>query len=183
MRLQLPRGLDLASGALIASGVVLVAAAIVAAVVYVTPPSSIAASAPEPGLVAPEDPGRPSETLAADRVAAVLFVDAANGAGGAAHPGDRVDVLGYFSRKVTGDQSVTRVLLQDVPVLASSRSGASVALTLAVPHESAVLLQEAQAIGARPLVTLRAAQSTLDASAPDLSFSDADLANRVAGAR
>jgi Flp pilus assembly protein CpaB len=113
-------------------------------------------------------------------VAAVLSVDIGSGAGGAARTGDHVDVLGYFSHQVSGAQAVTRVLVTDVPVLTVDRSGASVALTLAVPQETALLLQEAQALGARPFVTLRGVEQTAELPS---SFSDSDLANRITGAR
>ena len=113
----------------------------------------------------------------------MLFVDASTGAGSATRSGDRVDVLGYFSRQVIGSESETRLLLPDVPVLTVDRSGPGVALTLAVPHDGALLLQEALAIGARPFVTLRSAQVLPDAVGVPRSFSDTDLADRLAGLR
>jgi Flp pilus assembly protein CpaB len=181
MRLQFARGLDLGATALIAGGVVLVAAAGMAVVVYIASTVSPAPVAPAPIPAAVNAPGRVAETLPSDKVATVLLVDAGSGAGAAARAGDRVDILGYFSRKTTGDQSVTRLLLQDVSVLSATRNGASVALTLAVAHDAALLLQEAQAIGGRPLVTLRAAQATADAPELAAHFSDTDLADRLAG--
>jgi Flp pilus assembly protein CpaB len=146
-------------------------------VAVVLPGVDAVLTSPTPGVVA----NRPSVALSAERVASVLVVDAATGAASAARAGDHVDVLGYFSRQSIGPESVTRVLLQDVPVLTVDRSGASVALTLEVPHDGALLLQEAQAIGARPFVALRSAQSVSDAQAAPGSFSDTDLARRLAG--
>jgi hypothetical protein len=181
MRLRLAGGLDLATGALILGGAGLVAASIVAAVVLLAAPPM---AAPPDGAPAPTPratSGRPSQTLPADRVAAVLYVDAETGAGAAARSGDHVDILGYFSRQVTGDQSVTRTLLLDVPVLAADRAGGSVALTLAVPQDQALLLQEAQVLGAHPFVTLRPMGSTT--TSPRATFTDADVAARLAGAR
>jgi Flp pilus assembly protein CpaB len=181
MRLHFARGVDLGGSALIAGGVVLVSAAVAAVVMYV------GSTAPAPPADAPTTtapiaaPGRAAEAWPSDRVATVRLVDAAAGAGAATRAGDRVDVLGYFSRKTTGDEAVTRLLLQDVPVLAAARTAGGVALTLAVAHRSALLLQEVQAMGGRPLVTLRAAQSTPDTPATALHFSDADLADRLAG--
>jgi hypothetical protein len=93
-----------------------------------------------------------------------------------------VDLLGYFSRQVSGSENVTRLLLQDVPVLTIDRSGATVALTLAVSQDAALLLQEAQALGVRPFITLRAA-NTGSALAPVASLTDADLIGRLVGAR
>jgi Flp pilus assembly protein CpaB len=185
MRLRLAGGLDLATGALIAGGSVLVAASVVAAVVLLTPPPREPASSPEstPTASARATPSRPSLALPPDKVAAVLHVDAAAGAGGAAQPGDHVDVLGYFSRQVSGADNVTRLLLQDVGVLTVDRSGPGVALTLAVSQDAAILLQEAQALGAHPFVTLRAVDSTTGAATALTTFSDADLAARLAGAR
>ena len=92
-------------------------------------------------------------------------------------------MLGYFSRQVIGSESETRLLLPDVPVLAVDHSGPGVALTLAVPHDGALLLQEALAIGARPFVTLRSAHVLPDAVGVPRSFSDSDLAARLAGLR
>jgi hypothetical protein len=63
--------------------------------------------------------------------------------------------------------------------LAVDRAGANVSLTLAVPQQSALLLQEAQALGVRPFVTLRPVRATSEMPA---SFSDSDLAGRLAGA-
>jgi len=118
--------------------------------------------------------------LPPDRLAAVLNADAAAGAGSAARSGDHVDVLAYFSRQVTGADAVTRVLVKDVAVLNVDRVGANVALTLAVPQESALLLQQAQALGARPFVALRGVDEGVDLPP---SFADTDLAHRFTGAR
>jgi len=107
------------------------------------------------------------------------MVDVGAGAGGTARTGDHVDVLGYFPRQVTGAEAVTRVLVQDVSVLGVERAGANVVLTLAVPQQTALLLQEAQALGAHPFVTLRPLQATAETPA---IFSDGDLASRISGA-
>ena len=179
-------GLDLATGGLILGGVALIAASLVAVSALRPPAPDVLPSAAEPGLAPPQAPTlgtRPSVALSTDQVATVLFVDAAAGAGSAARPGDRVDVLGYFSRQVIGVESITRVLLQDIPVLTVDRSGSGVALTLAVTHDGALLLQEAQAIGAHPFVTLRSVQVVPQAEGMPPSFSDTDLAARLAGVR
>jgi hypothetical protein len=182
MRLKLPRGLDPASGGLIVGGASLVASSFVAAVVFLTPAPGSEPATPAPTPIVAEVPaGRPSVALPADRVGTVLFVGAASGAGAATRAGDHVDVLGYFSQKVTGTQNVTRRLLQDVPVLSAARSGATIALTLAVPQDGALLLQEAQAIGARPMITLRSAHSMAGDDNVAPSFSDTELADRLSG--
>jgi Flp pilus assembly protein CpaB len=183
MRLRPTGGLDLATGALIVGGAVLIAASLVAAVVFLTPPAVEAPSVSAPPVATQVAlASRPSVVLPADRVAAVLYVDAGAGAGSAARSGDRVDVLGYFSRQVTGSENVTRLLLQDVSVLTIDRSGANVALTLAVSQDAALLLQEAQALGVRPFITLRSVNSA-SALAPSSTLSDADLVGRLAGGR
>jgi Flp pilus assembly protein CpaB len=184
MRLRPTGGLDLATGALIGGGAVLIAASLVAAVVFLTPPATVEAPPASTPPVATQAAvaSRPSVALPADRVAAVLYVDAAAGAGSAARSGDRVDVLGYFSHQVTGSENVTRLLLQDVSVLTTDRSGANVALTLAVSQDAALLLQEAQALGVRPFVTLRPVKGAT-APAPSSTLSDADLVGRLAGGR
>lgn len=171
-------GLDLATGALILSGVVLIVGALVAAASLLAHPTVVEPSAVSPPALTPG--ARPSVALAADQVATVLFVDASTGAGSATRSGDRVDVLGYFSRQVIGSESETRLLLPDVPVLTVDHAGPGIALTLAVPHAGALLLQEALAIGGRPFVTLRSAHG---ADGVPRSFSDSDLANRLAGLR
>jgi Flp pilus assembly protein CpaB len=175
-------GRDLATGALILSGVVLIVGCLAAAAALlaqptVTPPSAAA----EPLVSTPA--ARPSSALAADQVATLLVVDASSGAGSATHSGDRVDVLGYFSRQVIGSESETRLLLPDVPVLTVDHSGPGVALTLAVPHDGALLLQEALAIGARPFVILRSVNVAPDGGGVPRSFTDSDLADRLAGLR
>jgi Flp pilus assembly protein RcpC/CpaB len=178
MRFRPAGGFDLAAGALILGGAGLAVGSIVAAVVLLAPrPSEPTAvgPAPAPGVVV-----RASAALPPGRVAAVLTVDVGAGAGGAARSGDHVDVLGYFSRQVTGAEAMTRVLVQDVPVMTADRAATGVALTLAIPRESALLLQEAQALGARPFVTVRPIQQSADLPA---SFSDSDLANRLTGGR
>jgi Flp pilus assembly protein CpaB len=179
-RPRLASGFDAVSAALIVGGAALVAASIVAAVVLLSPPRSPEPAAPEP-TPTPLLTGRTSAALPPDRVATVLTVDAAAGAAGAARMGDHIDILGFFSRQASGTDPVTRVLLADVPVLSVDRSGTSVALTLAVPQESALLLNEAQALGAQPLVALRPLHPVGE---PPASFSDADLAKRLTvGAR
>ena len=55
------------------------------------------------------------------------------------------------------------------------------ALTLAVPQAQALWLQEAQALGARPLVMLLPDGARPAAADGPASFSDIDLANRLTG--
>ena len=170
MRLRRSGGFDLATGALILGGACLIAASVVVAAAVLAPPAAPPEAAPTPAL--------PTVALIEGQVATSLSVDAGAGAGAVAQAGDHIDVLGYFPHQVTGSDAVTRVLLQDVQVLAAQRSGTNVALTLALPQTSALLLQEAQAIGARPFVTLRASSSVAGLPA---RFSDTDLANRLTG--
>jgi hypothetical protein len=178
-------GLDLATGALVLGGVGLIVVSLVgAAALLRAPTAEVEPTASAPRLSVPVATAasvRPSIALSADRVAAVLVVDATTGAGSAARLGDHVDVLGYFSRQVIGSESVTRMLLEDVAVLEIDRSGAGVALTLAVPHEGALLLHEAQAIGARPFVTLRSVRPGAAGEGVPQRFSDTELAERLAG--
>jgi hypothetical protein len=184
MRFRFAGGLDLATGALVLGGALLVAASIVAAVVTLSPSqavrtpdaSELAAPAPMPGGE------RPANALPSDRVATVLAMDPSAGAGGTARPGDHVDVLGYFSRAVNsgaGNENVTRVLAQDVPVLAVDRSGSQISLTLAVTQNGALLMHEALALGAKPMIALRPVDAPAGSLAPT-AFSDSDLAHRLA---
>lgn len=180
MRFRLAGGLDLATGALVLGGALLVAAAIVAAITTLSPPLA------PPSAATPSEPRvtptvRALDAVPVDRVATVLSLDTTAAVAGAARPGDRVDVLGYFPRQVGESENVTRVLVEDVPVLAVDRSAAGIALTIALPQDRALLLQEAQALGAKPLVALRPFGTSPGAIAPS-SFSDSDLARRLAGA-
>jgi Flp pilus assembly protein CpaB len=181
MRSRSAGGLDLVTAALVAGGAALIAASIVVAAVLLTPVTSTPPPAVAPAPQAPEAPGRTSVALPADRVAAVLNVDAAAGAGAATRSGDHVDVLAYFSRQVTGAENVTRLLLRDVPVVSVARSAENVALTLAVPQADALLLQEAQTLGARPFVMLLPGAAQPAAADEPASFSDVDLAARLTG--
>ena len=175
MRIRPVGGLDPGTGALILGGACLVAAAVIGAVVVLAPPSAEPAPTPSPTSVE-----RPAAALAPDQVATELTVDLGAGAGAAVRPGDHIDVLGYFPHQVTGADAVTRVLLRDVRVMAAQRAGRTAALTLAVPQPSALLLQEAQALGARPFVSLRGVDE--DGELP-ASLSDSDLAARLTRAR
>jgi Flp pilus assembly protein CpaB len=159
---------DALTAALIVGGCLLLAAAIVSAIVLVRPPAE-----PRPAALSEPTP------LPADHVATVLRVDPAAGAVNAARVGDHVDVLGYFSRQVTGVESVTRLLIGDVAVLAIARDGGATALTLAVPADTALLLQQAQAMGAKPFVVLRSATDQASRMYPVLT--DTSLAQRLAG--
>jgi hypothetical protein len=180
MRIRLPAGFDSLTLLLLTAGAALVAASLIVAWILFAPPGTPEATA----LATPRLPAdRAAAALPADQVATVLYVDAATGAGAAARSGDRVDVLGYFARQVTGTEGETRVLLQDVPVLNTSRTGNTVALTLAVGQDRALLLHEAQALGARAFVTLRSDRAGGSAPGMPASFSDADLAERLAGPR
>jgi hypothetical protein len=159
--------LDLATGALLLGGAGLVAASIVAAIVLLAPPAPPTAQVQTTPTAVPLD--RPSAALAPGRVGTVLSTDANIGASSAVRPGDHIDVLSFFPQQAT-----TRVVLTDIPVLGVDRAGSSIALTLAVPQTSALLLQETQALGGRPYVMLRPLSPTSTATLPT-SFSDADL--------
>jgi hypothetical protein len=106
-----------------------------------------------------------------------VVAGAGRGAGASAH----IDVLGSFAAQVAGGQSLTRVLLPDVMVLKSDRAGSSVALTLEVSQASALLLQEAQALGMRTFVDICSVGAPSGSAAVVSSVSDADLAARLAG--
>lgn len=175
MQLRSAAALDLATGALILSGAGLMAASIIAAVLLLTPRQAPPTPAAESTL-ASVPPDRPAAALLSNRVATVLTINASAGAGAAARTGDHVDILGYFSQQSTGSSAITRVLLQDIPVLGVERSGSNISLLLSVPQASALLLEEAQALGARPYIALRPLSPMADLPP---SFSDADLAGRI----
>jgi hypothetical protein len=176
MRLRPVGGLDLTTGTLLLGGAALLALSLVGAFVLLAPPAAKPTPPPEPVAES-----RAADALTADHVVAVLTVDGSSGAATAVQAGDRVDVLGYFSKQLTGTVGFTRVMVHDVPVLTSERSGTNVALSLALPRDAAMLLHEAQALGARPFVTLRAVGSAVDAEPAQATFSDSDLAIRMAG--
>jgi len=177
MRLGRLGGLDGLSLGLLAAGALLLAAALVGAAVLVAPAGG-GTAAPAPTPLPALDSLPPDAAVPADRVATVLAVDAAAGAASVARSGDHVDVLGYFGHATTGGDSITRPLLEDVPVVSVARSGATVDLTLAVPQDGLLLLQEAQALGARTFVALRSTAQPSGRALPS-SFTDADLASRI----
>lgn len=57
-----------------------------------------------------------------DKIAVAVAVDEVTGVGGRLQPGDRVDVIATFSPG-PGDMDTTRVMLQNVEILATSDSG------------------------------------------------------------
>ena len=152
-------------------GAVLLAAAIVGVLVVLQP---VAAGPAQPTA---EPATQLTPVVPPDRVATVLRVDATGGAAAVAHVGDHVDVLGYFSRQVTGGENVTRLLVADVPVMAVAPDGSGAGLTLAVPQATALLLHEAQALGARPFVVLRSGAGG-ETTYPS-SLTDSELAERL----
>jgi hypothetical protein len=175
MRRRAFGGLDGLTLALLLAGAACVAFAFVGVFVLISPPGT---SAPRQAAATP--PAQPGQ---AGEVATVLYVDAAAGAGSAARAGDHIDILGYFPAAASGSQSLTRLLLQDVSVLSVARTGNTVALTLGVSQAAAVMLQEAQALGGRPYIALRSAESTAQADDMPSSFSDADLAARIGASK
>jgi len=157
---------------LVGVGAVLMAMAIVGILVLLQPQS------PPPAQPLAQPTQAPA--LPVDRVATVLRVDSSGGAVGATNVGDHVDILAYFPKQVTGVENVTRLLVADVPVLAVARDGSGAGLTLAVPQSTALLLHEAQALGARPFIVLRAEPGGAEYP-PRLS--DTDLAERLVAPR
>jgi hypothetical protein len=172
MRLNFAR-LDGLAVILLVVGVVALAASMYAAlrmIAPLAPPATAPASTST--VVAPP-------VLAADHVATSLNVDAGLDSAAAARPGDHVDILGYFSRQVTGGEGMTRVLLTDVAVLGVGRDAGRVALTLALRQEEALLLQQVQALGVRPFVALRSARAPLGSEALPTAITDRDLTLRL----
>jgi hypothetical protein len=120
--------------------------------------------------------------MPSDYVATILHVDAATDSAAAARAGDRVDILGYFSRQITGSDSMTRPLLTGVAVVGVTRDAGRVALMLGLRQDDALLLREAQAIGVRPFVALRSAQPPAAADVPPPPITDRDLTERLLAA-
>ena len=181
MRFRRAGGLDLTTAVLLAGGVVLLAAAIAAGVSLRMPSPGTATSQPTAASQMIAQGARPAAAVPADRVAAVLYVNSGLGAGAAIRVGDRIDVLGYFASTATQPENTTRVLLQDVLVLATQAMGSDIALTLALQQSEALLVNEVQALGVRPFVTLPAART--GTIPPPSSFTDSDLAARLAEPR
>jgi hypothetical protein len=174
MRLNVAR-LDAVAVALLATGVVALVVSVFTAIWLVAPPAP-ASPAAAPTAVGTAEPER---TTPSDHVATILHVDAATDSAAAARPGDHVDILGYFSRQITGSDSMTRALLTDVTVVGVARDAGRVALTLGLRQEDALLLREAQAIGVRPFVTLRSAQPPAAINVPPPAITDRDLTARL----
>lgn len=181
MRFRLAGGLDLTTAALLLGGAVLVAASLiaVAVILFPTPPPAAEPAPTSPATTAAGT--RAAAALPPDRVAAVLYVSAGIGAGTVVRVGDHIDVLGYFASSPTHPENTTRTILQDVLVLSTQSVGSDVALTLALQQAEALLINETQALGVRPFVTLPAPRPAGSAS-PAL-FTDGDLVARLAEPR
>jgi Flp pilus assembly protein CpaB len=177
MRSALAR-LDVVAVALLAAGVLALAVSFYAALALFAPPVVPSDNAPVPSTPQPTD----RATLPSDHVATMLHVDAGVDSSAAVRPGDRVDILGYFSRQVTGTEGMTRPLLANVAVMNTGRDGGRVSLTLALQPDDAVLLQEAQAIGVRPYVALRSAHASASADMRPAPVTDRDLTTRMPSA-
>jgi hypothetical protein len=147
---------------LIFLGATLLATAIVGSVVLAQP-----SPAPPPPAAA-EPP---------DLVTTQVGIDATVGTAAALRAGDHVDVLGYFVGQASGQDDTTRLLIADVPVVSVTRSSGTAALTLALAPDSAQLLHEAETLGVKPLVVVRA----LDPGAVEYpaQLTDSELVTRL----
>jgi Flp pilus assembly protein CpaB len=132
-------------------------------------PSSVALSARVP-------PGQ---------VATALRVSRSEGVAGALRPGDTIDVLMAFTDRASGVSPTTRVLMREKLVYAVALEGDVQSVTLVMPPEEALLLQDALQVGARPYLVLRSAAGLGGAEAP-FALSDEALSawiGRLTGRR
>lgn len=111
--------------------------------------------------------GRISVQLPPGQVAFVVRADSNAGASSAVRPGDRVDILAFFSAEAAGGQAMTRALVRDTVVLAAERERDTQAVTLAIAPDQVLLLQQAELLGARPFVVLRSGQGRAAAAGPN----------------
>ena len=140
-------------------------------------------------LDATDDP-RPSVVALSARVppgqvATALRVSRSEGVAGALRPGDTIDVLAAFADRVSGGSPSTRILMREKLVYAVALEGDIQSVTLVMPPEEALLLQDALQIGARPYLVLRSAAGLGGAEAPS-AFGDEALSawiGRLAGGR
>jgi hypothetical protein len=140
MRVRPFAAMDALSLLLVVFGATLLAMAIVGSVVLAQP-------VPPP----PAEIAEPSDLMNTQ-----VGIDVTVGTAAALRVGDHVDVLGYFVGQASGQDNVTRLLIADVPVASISRAGGTPALLLALPPASVLVLHEAEALGVKPLVVVRA---------------------------
>ena len=102
-----------------------------------------------------------------------MRLDAVGGVGGAIRAGDAIDLYAHFPPQAGGAQPTTRVLLRDALVYGAAKDPNALTVTLAMPPERAVLIQQALRQGARPFAAVRSPRTA--ASAGEV-FDDSDLA-------
>lgn len=80
-----------------------------------------------------------------DMIAVSIAIDEVTGVGGKLQPGDKIDVIATFSPG-PGDKDITKIMLQNIEILATSYSG--------TVDENGGLTQERQANAGKKTVTL-----------------------------
>jgi pilus assembly protein CpaB len=128
----------------------------------------------------PPPPKPLAERVPRGQRALTLPVDVSSSLGGALRAGDRVDLLGTFTRAGEGDRT-TVTLLQDVAVLdagASAEGGGIDHLTVALDLEEAELVTFALLRGQIQVVLRHARDGEVAEQVPDKSFADIFEAER-----
>ena len=120
-----------------------------------------------------------SARVPAGQVATALRLSRTEGAAGAIRPGDTIDVYAFFPQRATGGAPSTRVLLREKLVYAATQEMDLQSVTLVMPPQEAVLLQDALQIGARPYATIRSSKGMPVNEAP-VVFGDEALAAWIA---
>jgi Flp pilus assembly protein CpaB len=107
-----------------------------------------------------------SARVPSGQVATALRVSRSEGVAGVLRPGDTIDVLAAFAARVTGGATVTRVLMREKLVYAVALDSNTLSVTLVMPSEEAILLQDALQVGARPYLVLRSSAGLAGNEAP-----------------
>jgi hypothetical protein len=118
-----------------------------------------------------------SGRIPAGQVATALRFGRVESVGGRIRAGDTVDVYAFYPERASGG-AATRVLMREKLVYTASESPDAISLTLAMPTDEAVRLQDALLAGARPYAVLRSGRGMSERAAPE-SFGDDSLSSWI----
>jgi hypothetical protein len=118
-----------------------------------------------------------SGRIPAGQVATALRFGRVESVSGRIRAGDTVDVYAFYSERA-GAAATTRVLMREKLVYTASESPEAISLTLAMPPDEAVSLQDALLAGARPYAVLRSGRGLSQRAAPE-SFGDDSLSSWI----
>jgi hypothetical protein len=115
----------------------------------------------QPGAAAPLTI---AQRIPADQVATSIRLSQVESVAGALRAGDPIDVYGFYPERLTGDVAATRTLLRQKLIYTTTQDPEGQSVTLAMPPQEALLLEEALRMGARPYAVLRSRSGMSGAS-------------------